>query len=49
MCGILFLQGPEARKSLPVWLERLRHRGPDDDAVWLDEDEIDPLSWTLAR
>ena len=37
MCGILFLQGPEARKSLPIWLDRLRHRGPDDDAVWLGD------------
>ena len=39
MCGILFLQGPEAGKSLPVWLDRLRHRGPDDDAVWLGDDK----------
>jgi len=34
MCGIVFLHGPEALLRMPKCLARMRHRGPDDQAVW---------------
>lgn len=34
MCGILFLAGPQATSRITTCIERLRHRGPDDLAVW---------------
>lgn len=38
MCGIVFLQGPNARERLAVCLERIAHRGPDDRSVWCQGD-----------
>lgn len=38
MCGILMLQGPDASARLPKCLDRLRHRGPDDAAMWFGDD-----------
>jgi asparagine synthase (glutamine-hydrolysing) len=34
MCGIVMLSGPNATARLPECLNRLRHRGPDDQATW---------------
>lgn len=44
MCGIagIFLSpamsSPSGLDALPAMLDRLRHRGPDGDGVWLDRD-----------
>jgi len=38
MCGIILLSGPNAASRLPECLNRLRHRGPDDQGTWLDGD-----------
>ncbi len=38
MCGIVLLQGPNARARLSGCLDRLRHRGPDDTGVWSGDD-----------
>ena len=38
MCGILLLQGPNARARLPKCLDRLKHRGPDDESIWTGDD-----------
>jgi asparagine synthase (glutamine-hydrolysing) len=37
MCGIVFLSGPNAATRLPGCLDRLRHRGPDDQGVWIQD------------
>lgn len=34
MCGVVFLAGPRAEARIGGCLERLRHRGPDDESVW---------------
>jgi asparagine synthase (glutamine-hydrolysing) len=34
MCGIVMLFGPSAVSRLPSCLNRLRHRGPDDQVTW---------------
>ncbi|MGQ0628459.1 MAG: asparagine synthetase B family protein [Phycisphaerales bacterium] len=34
MCGIVLLAGPQANSRILTCVERLRHRGPDDLAVW---------------
>lgn len=39
MCGIVLLAGPRASTRVRDCVERLRHRGPDDLCVWV-EDEI---------
>lgn len=39
MCGIIFLAGPRAEARIRGCLERIRHRGPDDQNVWA-EDEV---------
>lgn len=36
MCGIVFLSGPAARARLPSCLQRLRHRGPDEQNTWIE-------------
>ncbi len=38
MCGIVMLSGPRAAARLPEWLNRLRHRGPDDLGIWAEGD-----------
>ncbi len=38
MCGIVFLAGPQARDRIARCVMRLRHRGPDDQSVWVDGD-----------
>ena len=38
MCGIVFLAGPRAEARIATCLERLRHRGPDDQQVWSDHE-----------
>lgn len=38
MCGIILLSGPRAASRLPACLNRLRHRGPDDQGTWSDGD-----------
>jgi len=37
MCGILLLSGPESETRLPLCLNRLAHRGPDDKQTWHQE------------
>ena len=34
MCGIVFLNGPDANKRIANSVERLAHRGPDDKVIW---------------
>lgn len=34
MCGVVFLAGPQANARISGCVARLRHRGPDDQAVW---------------
>jgi asparagine synthase (glutamine-hydrolysing) len=34
MCGLIFLQGPNASNRLPACLDKLKHRGPDDHHSW---------------
>ena len=36
MCGILMFHGPSASERLKRSLNRLNHRGPDDDNIWSD-------------
>jgi len=36
VCGIVLLSGTCATARLPECLSRLRHRGPDDQATWID-------------
>jgi asparagine synthase (glutamine-hydrolysing) len=38
MCGIIMLSGPNAATRLSECLNRLRHRGPDDQGTWFDGD-----------
>ncbi len=38
MCGIIFLAGPRAGARINGCLERLRHRGPDDQSVWAERE-----------
>lgn len=38
MCGIVLLSGPRAASRLPECLNRLRHRGPDDQGTWFEGD-----------
>jgi len=38
MCGIILLSGPDAASRLPECLNRLRHRGPDDQGTWFNDD-----------
>jgi len=38
MCGIFLLRGPNARARLRGGLDRLKHRGPDDDNLWNGDD-----------
>lgn len=37
MCGLVLLSGPRAMARLPECLSRLCHRGPDDQAIWIDD------------
>ena len=37
MCGIVLLHGPNAEARLPECLYRLRHRGPDDQDIWVGD------------
>lgn len=39
MCGIVVLHGSNAMLRLPSCLGRLRHRGPDDQYIW-SQDQI---------
>lgn len=39
MCGILLLNGSNAILRMPSSLEKLRHRGPDDQYIW-SQDQI---------
>ena len=34
MCGIVLLSGPHAAARLPECLNRLQHRGPDEQSMW---------------
>lgn len=34
MCGIVFLAGPQANARIAACVDRLQHRGPDDQCVW---------------
>lgn len=34
MCGILLLKGQSAISRLPTLLNRIHHRGPDDQSIW---------------
>lgn len=38
MCGIIFLQGPNAGDRLTTCLDKLKHRGPDDQHSWVQGD-----------
>lgn len=38
MCGILLLKGLTAINRLPTLLNRIRHRGPDDQSLWSEGD-----------
>lgn len=38
MCGILLLKGQTATVRLPALLARIHHRGPNDQAIWSQED-----------
>lgn len=38
MCGIVLLSGPGAASRLSESLNRLRHRGPDDQRMWFEGD-----------
>jgi asparagine synthase (glutamine-hydrolysing) len=37
MCGIAGVVGPGARAALPAMLDRIAHRGPDDEGTWHDD------------
>jgi asparagine synthase (glutamine-hydrolysing) len=37
MCGIAGVDGPGARAALPAMLDRIAHRGPDDEGTWHDD------------
>lgn len=36
MCGIVLLQGLNSAKRLPICIEKLKHRGPDESQTWLN-------------
>ena len=38
MCGLVLLYGPNAGNRLPGCLNRLRHRGPDDQRTIIEKD-----------
>lgn len=38
MCGVVFLSGPQAGARIEGCVERLRHRGPDDQSVWVQHE-----------
>ncbi len=38
MCGIVFLAGPRAKARIYGCVERLQHRGPDDQSVFTEDD-----------
>ena len=38
MCGILLTKGQTATSRLPTLLNRIHHRGPDDQSIWSEGD-----------
>lgn len=38
MCGIAGFSGNVAPERLQLAVERLRHRGPDDEGIWIDQE-----------
>lgn len=38
IAGLIGLAPDQARKTMPRMLEAIRHRGPDDEGIWLEDD-----------
>lgn len=39
MCGIVFLDGPNAEHRLPACIDKINHRGPDEMNIWKKSDK----------
>jgi asparagine synthase (glutamine-hydrolysing) len=40
LCGIIFLDGPNSEQRLPICLDRISHRGPDDCNFWKQGEQV---------